>query len=466
MVEEYDLIVIGSGAGMNVVDRARKKGLRVALVENGPLGGTCLNRGCVPSKILIYPADLIRMIGEASKVGVNAKVKDVDFDLVRKRMWKLVLEDRGGMERGVEADKELCFFHTTGFFVGPKTLQVGDKQIHADKVMIACGARTAVPEVPGMKESGYLTSETVFDIETLPKSIAILGGGYKACEFAHFFSSFGVAVTIIGHNPRLLPREEPEVSALVLKTMSRLADVRVNQELVEVKKGWKHSTIVHKSRSDGVVREAEAEKILVTTGVKSNADLLRAQVTGVALDKKGYIVVNEFLETNIPGIWAFGDIIGRNMYRHTANYESDVAWNNAFGKVRMKLDEHAVPHAVFSYPQVAGVGMTEAEAVEKGFNILVGINKYSTCAKGYAMGDEESFVKVVVEAGTRRILGANVVGPEAAILVQSLVYLMNAGDQSFIPIARSQTIHPALTEAVVGAFGRLHPPGHAHEHNH
>ncbi|MDD1768324.1 MAG: dihydrolipoyl dehydrogenase [Methanomassiliicoccales archaeon] len=463
-MEQYDLIVIGSGAGMNVADRARQRGLKVALLENGPLGGTCLNRGCIPSKILIHPADVIRDIEDASRIGVSAKIKDIDFNLVRKRMWELVLGDRKGMERAVESDSGLGFFHLTGHFIGPKTLQVGDKQITAPKIMIAAGVRTKIPSVPGLVESDVLTSENVFNIEKLPTELVVFGGGYKACEFAHFFSAFGTKVTIIGHNPRLLPKEEPEVSDLVKKTMSRYVDVRVNQDVVSVEKGWRRRTIAFRERNTGQTGSVEAEEILVTTGVKSNSDLLRPEASGILMDKNGYIVVNDYLETNVPGIWAFGDIIGRNMYRHTANYESDVAWSNAFEMQKVRLDEHAVPHAVFTYPQVASVGMTEAEARSKGFKVLVGINPYSNCAKGYAMGDEESFVKVVVQAETRKILGASVIGPHAALLLQPLVYLMNAGDQSFIPIAKSQTIHPALSEAVVGAFARLR--SHEHEHTH
>jgi dihydrolipoamide dehydrogenase len=360
------------------------------------------------------------------------------------------------MERAVQSNKELGYYHLTGYFVGPKTLRVGDEEIRGSKIMIAAGVRTKIPDVPGLKENEVLTSENVFGIEKLPKQMVILGGGYKACEFAHFFSAFGTKVTLVGHNPRLLPREEPEVSELVKKKLSKYVDVHVNKDVVRVDQERRRRTIVHKDRSTGQIGEVEAEHILVTTGVRSNSDLLKPEASGVAIDQSGYVVVNEFLETNVPGIWAFGDIIGRNMYRHTANYESDVAWNNAFGLQKIKISEHAVPHAVFSYPQVAGVGMTEEEAKKKGLDVLVGINMYSNCAKGYAMGDDDSFVKVVVENVTRRILGASVVGPDAAILLQPIVYLMNAGDGSFLPLAQSQTIHPALSEAVVGAFARLH----------
>lgn len=276
-MRDYDLIVIGSGSGMNLVDRARSSGLSVALIENGPLGGTCLNRGCIPSKILIHPADVIREIEDASKVGVHAKIRDVDFDLVRRRMWNLVLGDRQGMERAVQSDKELGYYHLTGYFIGPKALRVGDEEIRGTKIMIAAGVRTMIPDVPGLKETEILTSENVFEIEKLPKQMVILGGGYKACEFAHFFSAFGTKVTLVGHNPRLLPKEEPEVSELVKKKLSKYVDIQVNKDVVKVDQGRRRRAIIHKDRSTGQIGEAEAEHLLVTTGVRSNSDLLKPE---------------------------------------------------------------------------------------------------------------------------------------------------------------------------------------------
>lgn len=464
-MKDYDLIVIGTGAGMNVAARARENSLRVAIVEDGPLGGTCLNRGCIPSKILIEPANIVREIEDAERIGVFAKVERMDFQLVRKRMWEMVLHDRQSMERGVAQDEGIDFFHVLGRFVGPKVLQAGDEQVTAPKIVIACGVRTAVPEVPGLEEAGYLTHETVFDVQGTPKRLIILGGGYKACEFAHFFTAFGTEVTIIGHNPVLLPREEPEVSELMLRKMSELCDVKVNQEVTGVVKEGSAKSVLFRDRATGQTGRAEADEILVTTGVRSNADRLQVSATGVATDAKGYIAVNEYLETNVPGIWALGDIIGRNMFRHTANYESDVVWYNAFGKAKVKLDEHAVPHAVFAYPEVGSVGMTEAEAKQKGIRYFVGRSRYIDCAKGFAMGEEDGFVKVLIDARTGRIIGGHVAGPHASILIQPLVYLMNAGDQTLNPLARSQTIHPALSECVVNAFGNLSDPEHHHEHH-
>ena len=369
-MREFDVIIIGSGAGMNVAARARANNLSVALVEDGPLGGTCLNRGCIPSKVLIEPATIAREIEDAKRIGVFAKVERMDFELVRKRMWDLVLKDRRGMEQGVASDKQLGFFPVRSHFIGPKTMQCGEEQIHAPKIIISAGVRTNVPPIPGLEEARYQTSETIFDIPKLPRRLAIIGGGYKACEFGHFFSAFGVEVIIIGRNPLLLPREEPEISELMFQKMSEIADIRVNQDIIEVKRAPTGKVIVHRERPGGDLKEVEVDEILMTTGVRTNADLLRVAETGVATGYNGYITVNEYLETSVPGIWAFGDIIGRYMFRHTANYEADVVWYNAFGSVKVKLDEHAVPHAVFAYPEVGSVGMTEAHGKSPGAQVL------------------------------------------------------------------------------------------------
>ena len=451
---------------MNVVSKARSTGLKVALVENWVMGGTCLNRGCIPSKILTYPAEMIRQIQHASEIGIHAKIETIDFELVRKRMWDLVLRDRKGIEEGVAADSGLDFYHTTARFIGPNTLQVGQDQIKAPKIVLAIGVRTSIPDIPGLRETGFETSESIFDLQTLPRSLIILGGGYKACEFGHFFSAFGTNVSIIGHNPRILPREEEEVSDLVLAKMMEYLKVKVNQEVVSIRKGEKGKIVVLKDRATGFVEEIEAEEILLATGVQSNADMIDPEASGIRTDSGKYIIVNEYLETNVPGIFAMGDVIGRTMFRHTANYHAQLVWINAFAKNKVKLDEHAVPHAVFGFPEVASVGVTQSEAKAKGIKVLIGMSQYIDCAKGYAMGEEDSFVKVVVDLNSYHIIGVSAVGTNASILVQSMVYLMNAGDHTYLPLARSQTIHPALSEVVVNAFGNLHDPDHVHVHEH
>lgn len=466
-MREFGMILVGTGAGMNVVDAALARGLTVAIVEEGPLGGTCLNRGCIPSKILIHCADVIREAEAAADIGVHLRLDRVDYPFIAKRMWDLVLGDRHGMEDAVRQTKEIALYPVIGSFVSDYTMQVGDETIRAPKIIIASGARAQVPPIPGLDTVKYHTYRTIFDIQEPPGSIAILGGGYIGCEFAHFFSAIGTRVVLVGHNKVLLPHEEPETSEAVRKRLSKSVEIHTGTDTTkaEGRPGSIALTIKDPALGETVV---EAEQLLVATGVRSNADWLRPEKTGVKTDDKGWIVTNPYLETSKPNIWALGDALGRNMYRHTANYEASVVRNNMFGDQKVMVDLHAVPHAVFTYPQVGSVGMTEAEAVQ-GRKVMVGVSRYTDSAMGYAYNDQDAFVKVIVEYPSRRILGATVVGPQASVLVQEITNMMSSDAQTYAPMVRAQVIHPALSEVVANAFGRLvpvnfEPPEHHHHH--
>ena len=464
-MKEYGLIVIGSGAGMNVVDSALSRGHRVAVVEEGPLGGTCLNRGCIPSKVLVHAADVVREAEAASAVGVKLSVEGVDFKRLKDRMWDIVLRGRGDMERGVASAKEVDLYDVVGRFVSDRTMDVGGEQITAPRIVIASGARPQIPPVPGLDTVKYHTYRTIFDLEERPESIVILGGGYIGCEFAHFFSSVGTKVTLVGRNPVLLPHEEPETSVLVKMRLSRNVDVMTGTDVVSVE-GADGGIVVRTSAPSGKgTMESRGQHLLVATGVRSNSDWLQPEKTGVKTDGKGWILTNQHLETSRPGVFALGDALGHNMFRHTANYQAGIVAHNMWEESKLAMDLHAVPHAVFTDPQVGQVGMTEEEAKGQG-KVMVGTARYHDTAMGYAYGDEDAFVKVVVEYPTRRILGATAVGPQAALLVQQVVNMMSSGDRTYIPLARAQIIHPTLTEVLAAAFGRLTPVNFTPEHHH
>jgi mycothione reductase len=454
---------------MIIVSRGIRAGMKVALVDHGPMGGTCLNNGCIPSKVLIYPADVIRTLEAARAVGVEARVEKIDFDLIMKRMHSIVDEGRRGMERSVEGAENMDWYRGWGEFVGDleiKVGEVGEETITAPKIFIASGARPSVPSIPGLVEAGYLDNVSVMQLERPPKSLAILGGGYIGCEYGHFFSAMGTEVTIIGRSRRLLSNEDPEISEIVESRLSKHVNVKTGHEVVKVEWEGGKKVVSALDIDTDVVREFAAEEVMVSLGRRSNSDILKPEKTGVEVDRHGWIVVDDYLETTRPGIWAIGDAIGKHMFRHAANYEARLAWNNAFGDHRKrekeidkeKVDYHAVPHAVFTYPQVGAVGMTEEEARASGYKILVGRAEYTDVAKGYAMAEEESLVKVVIDRDTGRILGCSIVGSEAPDLVQQVVYLMNAGDETYGPVARSMVIHPALSEVVARAFANLMPP--------
>ncbi len=461
-MEEYDLVVIGSGAGMNVASKALQAGMKVAMVEHGLMGGTCLNTGCIPSKILLYPAEAIRELNEAKGIGVEGTITKVNFPFIMERMRSYVEDDRVQMEQSVAAVEALEWYRDIGEFVGDYELKVGEQTITAPKILIASGARALVPPIEGLQETTYIDHVSVLALKALPESLIVIGGGFIACEYGHFFSALGTRVTLLEMMPRLLLPEDPEISEIVERRFSKYAEIHTNHKVVKVARNGDQKVVTALSGDDDSTYEFTADEVMLAAGVRSNSDLLKPEMTGVETDRHGWIKVNEYLETNKSGIWALGDALGKHMFRHTANYEADVVWTNAFTDHQHPVDYHAVPHAVFGYPQVGGVGMTEGEAKAAGHEILVGRARYMDVTKGYAMGEEDGLVKVIVEQGTRRILGCHIVGSHAAILVQQVVYLMNAGAQDYMPMADSQVIHPALSEVVINAFGNLAPPEHGH----
>ena len=461
-MEQFDLIVIGSGAGTNVASRAAEKGLRVALVDQGPTGGTCLNNGCIPSKMLIYPADVIRSIQDARNIGVHAELNEVDFNRIMSRMHSVVDKSRSNLEEALENSEALSYIKVRAEFIGDYVLKAGDRTITSKKMVIATGARTLVPAIAGLQEAGFLDNVSLLQLTELPRSLIIIGGGYIACEFGHFFSALGVDVTIIGRHPFLLKGEDAEAAKLVSQRLSQFVRVITGHEVISVEKRGKMKAVSAKNREDGRVHQFEAEEILLAAGRQPNSDLLHPERSGVETDRLGWIVVNQYLETSKKGIYALGDALGKHMYRHTANYESEVVIHNlleANGELELeKADYHAVPYAVFTYPTLAGVGMKEQEAAAKGLKVLVGRAGYMDTAKGVAMGEESGLVKVVLEEETGKILGATVVGPAAAELAQQAVYLMNTEYQDLMPVMRAQVIHPTLNEVLVRAFSELERP--------
>lgn len=455
-MEQFDLIVIGSGAGEIVMNDALGEGLTVALVDPGPLGGTCLNNGCIPSKMLIYPADVIREAQEAKAVGVQATARP-DFGFIMDRMRAFVDRERRGMEETLPGVEHLTWLKETAEFTGSHTLQAGGREITAPKIVIASGARALIPPIPGLKEAGYLDNVSLLQLRELPKSLLVIGGGYIGCEYGHFFSAMGTEVTLVGRPPVLLSNEDPEISAVVTAAMARYMSVKVGYEAERVAVEGGKKVVYAKSMKDSTTVRLEADEVLVALGRRSNSDLLKPEKAGIEMLKGGWIKVNRQLETNVPGVWAIGDATGKQMFRHTANYHATIVAHNLLRDHKLTNDEHAVPHAVFCHPQVAAVGLTEAEARAAGLKLMVGRARYADVAKGIAMANDDGFVKVVTEYGSGKILGCSVVGPEAPELLQQVAFLMNAGAQDYTPFYHTQVIHPALSEVVMMAFSNLAP---------
>ncbi len=465
-MKEYDLIVVGTGSAMNYVGSIMERNpqFKVAVIDKDEPGGICLTRGCIPSKLLIYPAELIRTIETAGKFGIDVEIRDIDFGFVMERMRTLISRDINAIRKGLSGNPNLDYYHEVAQFLAPYTMAVGRETIKGKMIFLCTGSKPTIPVVAGLDETGYLTSDTVLEMTELPGSIAIIGGGYIAAEYGHFFSAMGSKVTVIGRNPRFIPEEEPEISALAKRDMSKFMNIITGHEVLRVRKNGKGKKEI--IAGDKISRKeiiVEADEILVASGRGPNTDI-HPEKGGIRTDSKGWIEVNEYFETSQPNVWAFGDADGKYLFKHVANYESTVVFYNAIMKERIKADYHAVPHAVFSYPEIASVGMREHEAIEKyGENgVLIGFEKYEDTAKGEAMDVKDYFIKVIVENGSRMILGAHIIGPYASILIHEVINLMYTQDGNAVPVIQSMHIHPALSEVVQRAFHSLMPVAHYH----
>jgi mycothione reductase len=452
-MKKYDVIVIGSGCGMGIVEEALAHGMKVALIDKGPLGGTCPNLGCIPSKILIFAADRIAEIQEARKLGIEAEVKKIDFGSIMKRMKKIVSDNQKDLRQGISQQQNLDFFEGEGRFTTDYTIEVNGGKIKGDKVFIASGSRPLIPPIKGLDRVNFLTNETVLELKEVPDSLIIIGGGYVAVEYGHFFAALGTRVTILEMAERLIPAEEPEISRLLQRELSRRLDVYTNIRAGGVRVNKAGVTVIVDDLKAGGKKEFAARRVLVAVGRRSNADRLKVENTGVEVDQRGFIKVSDTLETTKEKIYAVGDANGQQMFTHVANAEAALAADNAIHGSKIKMDYSAAPHAVYSHPQIASVGLTEKIA-RKEHKVRVGKARYSDVAKGEAMVEKNGFAKAVIDADSGKVLGFHIIGPYAPILIQEVVNAMASGggnDQ----IQAGMHIHPALPELILETMGNV-----------
>jgi len=446
---KFDLIVIGSGSGLDVAASAAANGMKTAIVEEGPLGGTCLNRGCIPSKILIHCADVMQTVKKAPEFGITVGKVSIDFKKVMARA-RVVDQDSKNIEESLRKAENITLFKGRARFAGKKEIEVNGQRISADKILVAAGTRPAVPAIEGLDKVPYMTSDEALKAEKLPKKLLVIGGGYIACELAHFFGSMGSEIAILQRNTKLLPDEDEEIYQKFTELFSRQYTVRLGFSVKKVEKKA-GSIIVH--GADG--SSFEGTDLLIATGRVPNTDLLDVAKAGIALNEHGYIETNEYMETNVPGVWALGDIAGKYLFKHSANLEAEYVTISIITPAhRHPVDYTAMPHAVFSSPQVAGVGATEQELKEKQAEYMVGRYKYIDSGMGLAMEEREGFVKFLSDYDGK-ILGCHIIGPEASTLIHEVLVSMKAGKSHVNDIVRTIHIHPALSEVVQRAAGNV-----------
>ena len=453
-MKRYDVIVVGAGdVGLGIAFKASSENLKVALIDKGQVGGTCVNYGCVPSKTLIHTADRIREIRKAEELGVRTQIIDIDFQAIMERMRRAVTSGRKGIERAIEETENLDFIRGEAQFIDDRTLEVGDQKIKGKKIFIASGARPVVPLTEGLDRVPYLTNESVLELKKRPESMIIIGGGYVGLEYAHFFSAMGTRVVMIHRHPTLLSFEEPEISESLKKEVEKYTELFLDFEIIEVKLADNGYIARVRDHSTGGGKEVSAEALFVATGRKSNADLLRVENAGIETDKNNFIKVDDHLQTNRKHIWAVGDAIGRTMFTHAGDKEAELAWHNATHRKKTRMDFASVPHAIYTNPQIASVGLTEEEA-RKNHEVLIGRANYSDIVMGEAMMEQEGLAKAVVEKGTGRILGFHIIGPHAAMLIQEVVNaVINKNDLK--SITECMHIFPALSNLIPEVLGNL-----------
>ena len=445
-MKSFDLIVIGSGSGLDVAVGAAERGLKTAIIEQGPLGGTCLNRGCIPSKMIIHSAEVMQTINQSSQFGIEVTGKKVNFSQVIGRASSLVDSDARQIQQSLRSGKNPTLFTGKARFVGIKIVEINGQRITAKKIVIAAGARSTIPPIPGLNTVPFLTSTEALRLKTMPKSLIIIGGGYIAAELGNFYATLGCNVTIIQRGPLLIPREDKDVAELFTKLWKEKGKVLVNTNVINVK--TQRDNVVVTVQQGTMTKTLHAEKLLIATGVTPNTDSLDVAKTGVKTTKNGFIAVNKCMETSVPGIWALGDIVGVYLFKHSANLEAQYVLNTILG-AKKAVPYHPMPHAIFTHPQIAGVGMTEQEAQEKNKEYVLGRYDYKDTGMGAALEEKKGFVKFIVERKTKEILGCHIIGPEASTLIHEVVATMKADRRKALNILRTAIhVHPALSEVV------------------
>lgn len=454
-MDQFDLIVIGTGSGLEVSAAASARGWRVAIVEEGPFGGTCLNRGCIPSKMLVHVADIARTIANARQFGIEARIDRVDWPSIVARTFAEIDRDAASIRQGNRQSDNITIFEGTARFIGHKQLIVARAEITADTIVIAAGTRPYLPPVPGLAESGFHTTDTIMRIPALPKRLAVLGGGFVGAEMAHVFGSLGCEITIITRGPTMVRDEDRDVSSALTSAYARRFTLIVGSEARRVVRnnGGLKIEIGPTGEPDADVSQTiECDGCLVAAGRIPNADRLAVETSGVEIDERGFVKTDEFMRTNVDGIWALGDVVGRYRLKHNANLEAAHVAHNILNPEQLApVDYHAMPAAIFGSPQIGSVGMTEQAAEERGIPYAVATYAYDETAYGQSVEDHDGFVKVLADPSSGEILGCHVIGQDASVLVQEAVNLMRARLPIDV-IAQSIYIHPALPEVMQAAF--------------
>ena len=446
-MQKYDLIIIGTGSG-NTIITPEFDGLEIAIIEKGTFGGACLNRGCIPSKMLIYTADVLTEIAESKRLGISTEIPTINWTEIQSRIFGRIDPIANGGEEYRKTLPNVTVYKGEASFDTNHTIRVNGEIIYGDQIVVATGASPVVPAIAGLDSIDFHTSDSIMRIEELPKHLAIVGGGYIAAELAHVFSAFGSQVTMIVRGNSLLSQEDTSIQARFAEPFSKRVNLRFRSRIKEVR-GTGEVIVCEIEDTERSTLEVDA--LLIATGRIPDLEILNIKATDIETED-GYIITDDFMRTSVSHIWALGDVTNPNQLKHVANAEAKIVSHNIVNSNLKKIDLDPIPHAIFSSPQIASVGHTQQFLDRNKVDYVMVTEEFSNVAYGWAMEDTTGFCKIIADPSSGRLLGAHVFGPQASLLIHQLIQGMKF-NQTISDLAQGFLyVHPALSEVVENAL--------------
>ncbi len=455
---KYDAIIIGSGqAGNPMAASLADHGWTVAIIEEGNLGGTCINTGCTPTKTMVHRALVAHYARDAARWGVRTQDVSVDLPTIVAQKNKIVQWKRDGQQTSIDKRPDLHLYRGIAHFTGPHELKVGEQLLQSERIFIDTGARAFIPAIPGLDRVTYLTNETIMELTELPEHLIVLGGGYIGLEFGQMFSRFGSRVTVVHKRDQIVPREDAEIAAELQRALEA-EGIAFLLGATTSRVENKDSTVVLTVEHSGGTSSVAGSHLLVATGRRPNTENLALDKAGIETRRDGSIKVNGKLETNVPGIWALGDVKGGPAFTHISYNDFQIVYANVIEGKNLAIDKRIVPYCVFTDPQLGGAGMTEKEARAKGHKLKIGKVPMSVVARAYERDETAGLMKIIVEASNDRILGATILSGDGGETVQ-LLYTLMLADLPYTLLKDAVFIHPTWAEGLFFLLNDVKPVG-------
>lgn len=457
--KQYDAIVIGAGqAGVPLAKKLAKAGKKVALIEKRWVGGTCVNDGCTPTKTWVSSAKAAWTAANSAHMGVKVKNIKIDMALIKKRKDEIVLNARNGSEKALNQIKGLDLIYGEATFTGEKTIAVkmqnATKHIKAEWIFINTGTETFIPEIEGLRDIDYLTSTSILEMDKVPGHLLVLGGNYIGLEFGQMFRRFGSKVTLIERSERLLGKEDEDIATEILKILKAEAiDIHFSSQVIKFKQK-ERGKITATIESGNGQKKIKCTHVLIAVGRVPRTSVLALDKTGVEVNDKGYIKVNNKLETNVPGIYALGDVNGGPPFTHIAYNDYTIVFRNLIEGTNYTTDERPVPYCMYTDPQMGRVGISETQAKDQGLDVKIAHLPMARVARAVEVGDTRGFMKAIVDAKTKQILGATVLGEEGGEIMSVLQMAMEGGI-TYDRIRYCVFAHPSYSESLNNLFMTL-----------